>query len=171
MRGEGKFDGVFGIWYGKGPGVDRAGDALRHANHAGTSKHGGVIAIAGDDHTCESSTTAHQSEPALIDAMIPVLHPAGVQEILDYGLHGFAMSRYAGVWVGAEVRQGQLRIDLGGRWPGRPGDLPAAGRFRAAGRAASASVSPIRRWRGKSGCTGSRRTRRSPTPAPTGSTG
>ena len=98
--GEGKYDGVFGVWYGKGPGVDRTGDAFRHANHAGTSKHGGVIALMGDDHTCESSTSAHQSEFAFLDAMIPVLNPAGVQEILDYGLHGFALSRFAGVWVG-----------------------------------------------------------------------
>jgi len=100
MRGEGRFDGVFGLWYGKGPGVDRAGDALRHANLAGTSPLGGVVALMGDDHTCESSTTAHQSEFAFVDAMIPILNPAGVQEILDYGLLGYALSRYAGVWVG-----------------------------------------------------------------------
>ncbi len=100
LKGEGKHDGVFGMWYGKGPGVDRTGDAFRHANHAGTAKHGGVIALMGDDHTCESSTTAHQSEWSLIDYMIPVLNPAGVQEILDFGIHGFALSRYAGVWVG-----------------------------------------------------------------------
>ncbi len=99
LRGEGKYDGVFGIWYGKGPGVDRTGDVFRHANHAGTSRHGGVLALLGDDHTCESSTSAHQSEFAMVDAMIPVLNPAGVQEILDYGLLGFALSRYAGVWV------------------------------------------------------------------------
>ncbi len=100
LRGEGKYDGVFGMWYGKGPGVDRCGDVFRHANHAGTSRYGGVLALMGDDHTCESSTTAHQSEWAMIDAMIPVLNPAGVQEILDYGLIGFALSRYAGLWVG-----------------------------------------------------------------------
>ncbi|MEW5964138.1 MAG: indolepyruvate ferredoxin oxidoreductase family protein [Pseudomonadota bacterium] len=100
LRGEGKFDGVFAVWYGKGPGVDRSGDVLRHANHAGTSRHGGVVALMGDDHTCESSTSAHQSEFALVDAMIPILNPSGVQEILDYGLTGFALSRYAGVWVG-----------------------------------------------------------------------
>jgi indolepyruvate ferredoxin oxidoreductase len=100
LRGEGKYDGVFGIWYGKGPGVDRSGDVFRHANHAGTSKHGGVLALMGDDHTCESSTSAHQSEFAFVDAMIPVLNPAGVQEILDYGLLGIALSRFAGVWVG-----------------------------------------------------------------------
>ena len=100
LRGEGKYDGVFGIWYGKGPGVDRTGDVFRHANHAGTSKHGGVLALMGDDHTCESSTSAHQSEFAFVDYMIPVLNPAGVQEILDYGILGFALSRFAGVWVG-----------------------------------------------------------------------
>jgi indolepyruvate ferredoxin oxidoreductase len=100
LRGEGKYDGVFGVWYGKGPGLDRTGDVFRHANHAGTSKHGGVLALMGDDHTCESSTSAHQSEFAFVDYMIPVLNPAGVQEILDYGVLGFALSRYAGVWVG-----------------------------------------------------------------------
>src|SRR5262245_17128369 len=99
LRGEGKFDGVFGLWYGKGPGVDRTGDVFRHANFAGTSKHGGVLALMGDDHTAESSTTAHQSEYHFIDVMIPILHPAGVQEILDYGLYGWAMSRYCGSWV------------------------------------------------------------------------
>ena len=80
MRGEGKYDGVFGIWYGKGPGVDRSGDAFRHANLAGTSRHGGVVALMGDDHTCESSTTAHQSEFALVDAMMPILNPARSEE-------------------------------------------------------------------------------------------
>jgi indolepyruvate ferredoxin oxidoreductase len=100
MRGEGRYDGVFGIWYGKGPGVDRAGDALKHANLAGTSPWGGVVALMGDDHTCESSTTAHQSEYAFVDAQIPILSPAGVQEVIDYGLIGFALSRFAGVWVG-----------------------------------------------------------------------
>ncbi len=99
LRGEGKFDGVFGLWYGKGPGVDRTGDVFRHANFAGTSKHGGVLALMGDDHTAESSTTAHQSEYHFIDVMIPILHPAGVQEIVDYGLYGWAMSRYCGTWV------------------------------------------------------------------------
>lgn len=100
LRGEGAYDGVFALWYGKGPGVDRSGDALRHANLAGTAPHGGVLALAGDDHTCESSTTCHQSEYALMDAMIPVLNPSTVREILDYGLHGWEMSRFAGVWCG-----------------------------------------------------------------------
>jgi indolepyruvate ferredoxin oxidoreductase len=99
LRGEGKFEGVFAIWYGKGPGVDRCGDVFRHANMAGTSKFGGVLALMGDDHTAESSTTAHQSEFHFVDQMIPILNPAGVQEILDYGLYGIAMSRFCGTWV------------------------------------------------------------------------
>jgi indolepyruvate ferredoxin oxidoreductase len=99
MRGEGKYDGVFGVWYGKGPGVDRTGDVFRHANQAGTSPNGGVIALMGDDHTAESSTVAHQSEFAFVDVMSPILNPAGVQEILDYGLYGFALSRFCGAWV------------------------------------------------------------------------
>jgi indolepyruvate ferredoxin oxidoreductase len=99
LRGEGRFDGVFGMWYGKGPGVDRTGDVFRHANLAGTSKHGGVLALMGDDHTAESSTTAHQSEYHFIDVMVPILNPAGVQEVLDYGLYGWAMSRFTGTWV------------------------------------------------------------------------
>jgi indolepyruvate ferredoxin oxidoreductase len=100
LRGEGKYDGVFGIWYGKGPGVDRTGDVFRHANLAGTSRHGGVLALMGDDHTAESSTTAHQSEFHFVDVMMPILNPAGVQEIIDYGLYGWAMSRFTGAWVG-----------------------------------------------------------------------
>ena len=100
LRGEGKFDGVFGIWYGKGPGVDRAGDALKHVNLAGTSKNGGVLALMGDDHICESSTTSHQSEFAMVDAMIPFFNPSGVQEILDYGLYGIHLSRQCGCWIG-----------------------------------------------------------------------
>src|ERR1043166_1219939 len=96
LRGEGKYDGVFGMWYGKGPGVDRTGDVFRPANFAGTSPHGGVLALMGDDHTAESSTTAHQSEYHFVDVMIPILNPAGVQEIIDYGLYGYAMSRFCG---------------------------------------------------------------------------
>jgi indolepyruvate ferredoxin oxidoreductase len=99
LFGEGKFDGVFGIWYGKGPGVDRTGDVFRHANLAGTSKNGGVLALMGDDHTAESSTTAHQTEFNFVDLNIPILNPAGVQEIVDYGLYGWAMSRYCGTWA------------------------------------------------------------------------
>ena len=94
-----KYDGVFSIWYGKGPGVDRCGDVFKHANMAGTAKHGGVLVLAGDDHAAKSSTTAHQSEHILNACGIPVLYPSSVQEYLDYGLHGFAMSRYTGLWV------------------------------------------------------------------------
>jgi len=97
--GDSTVDGVFSIWYAKGPGVDRSGDVLRHANFAGTSKTGGVLLLAGDDHTCKSSTTAHQTEYAFMDAMVPVLNPAGVQEFLDLGLHGIALSRYSGCYV------------------------------------------------------------------------
>ncbi|HZA66869.1 MAG TPA: indolepyruvate ferredoxin oxidoreductase family protein, partial [Geminicoccaceae bacterium] len=100
LHGEGRYDGVFGMWYGKGPGVDRTGDAFRHANLAGSAAHGGVLALMGDDHTCESSTTAHQSEFAMVDAMMPVVNPAGVAELLEFGLLGFALSRYSGCWVG-----------------------------------------------------------------------
>ena len=92
-------DGVFGIWYGKGPGVDRSVDVLRHANLAGTSRHGGVLAVAGDDHGAQSSTTAHQSEQVFEAAMMPILNPSTVQEYLDLGLLGFALSRYCGCWV------------------------------------------------------------------------
>lgn len=94
-----KYDGVFAMWYGKGPGVDRCGDVFKHANLAGTSKFGGVLVVAGDDHAAKSSTAAHQSEHILKACGIPVLYPSSVQEYLDYGLHGIAMSRYTGLWV------------------------------------------------------------------------
>ena len=94
-----QYDGVFGMWYGKGPGVDRCGDVFKHANMAGTAKNGGVLVLAGDDHAAKSSTTAHQSEHILKACGIPVLYPSSVQEYLDYGLHGWAMSRYTGLWV------------------------------------------------------------------------
>jgi len=103
LRGEGKFQGVFGLWYGKGPGVDRSGDVMRHANMAGTSALGGVLMAMGDDHTGESSTTLHQSDWAMMDAYMPIVSPAGVQEIMDYGLYGWALSRFAGVWVGLKT--------------------------------------------------------------------
>ena len=93
------YDGVFSIWYGKGPGVDRSGDVFKHGNAAGSSRHGGVLVLAGDDHACKSSTIPQQSEFALIDAGIPVLNPADIQDVLDFGLIGWAMSRYSGCWV------------------------------------------------------------------------
>jgi len=95
-----KVDGVFSMWYGKGPGVDRCGDVFKHANYAGTSRHGGVLVLAGDDHAAKSSTIPHQSDHAFSAALMPVLYPSSVQEILDLGLHGWAMSRYSGCWVG-----------------------------------------------------------------------
>ena len=99
LLGEGKHDGVFAVWYGKGPGVDRSGDVFRHANMAGSSKHGGVLALMGDDHVAESSTVAHATEFLFVDTMIPILNPAGVQELIDYGLYGYALSRFAGTWT------------------------------------------------------------------------
>jgi indolepyruvate ferredoxin oxidoreductase len=98
-----KFDGIFSMWYGKGPGVDRSGDVFRHGNHAGTSKHGGVLLIAGDDPSARSSAVAHQSEHIFSACGIPVLAPANLQEYLDYGLHGWAMSRYSGCWVALKL--------------------------------------------------------------------
>ena len=92
-------DGVFAMWYGKGPGVDRCGDVFRHANAAGSSKHGGVLAIAGDDHAAKSSTFPHQTDHFFKSMMMPVLAPGGVQEYIDYGVHGWALSRYSGCWV------------------------------------------------------------------------
>jgi len=94
-----KYDGVFGMWYGKGPGVDRSMDVIKHANAAGTSKFGGVLAIAGDDHACKSSTLPHQSEHMFIGASVPVLNPSNVQEVLDLGIYGWELSRYSGCWV------------------------------------------------------------------------
>lgn len=135
-----RFDGVFGLWYGKAPGVDRTGDVFKHANFAGVARHGGVLAIAGDDHACKSSTLPSQSEFAFQDAEMPVLSPASVQDVLDMGLFGLAMSRYSGAWVGmialadtmdsgAVIDIGLDRLDI--RDPGpaldvhiRPGDKP-----------------------------------------------
>ena len=103
--GTNKFDGVFGIWYGKGPGVDRTSDVFKHANMAGTTPWGGVIAVAGDDHVAKSSTAAHQSDHIFKACGLPVFFPASVQEILDLGLHAFALSRYSGVWAGMKTIQ------------------------------------------------------------------
>jgi indolepyruvate ferredoxin oxidoreductase len=110
LRGEGRFDGVFGLWYGKGPGVDRCGDVFRHANMAGTSARGGVIAVMGDDHTGESSTTLHHSEFAMVDALMPILSPAGVQEVLDYAILGWALSRFSGCWVGLKAVKDTIEV-------------------------------------------------------------
>ncbi len=144
LWGTGKYDGVFGMWYGKGPGVDRSGDVFKHANSAGTSALGGVLALVGDDHGAKSSSVAYQSEHALIAAGMPVLYPSTVQEYIDYGLHAWAMSRYSGLWVGMKCvtdvveSSGSAEIDsdritvvtptdfdlpdggLGIRWPDAP---------------------------------------------------
>lgn len=103
--GSNKFDGVFGIWYGKGPGVDRCSDVFKHANMAGTTPWGGVIAVAGDDHVAKSSTAAHQSDHIFKACGLPLFFPATVQEILDLGIHALAMSRFAGVWAGMKTIQ------------------------------------------------------------------
>jgi len=111
-------DGVMGMWYGKGPGVDRCGDVFKHANSFGTSKHGGVLAIAGDDHLAKSSTVAHQSDHAFMAAIMPVLFPSSVQEFTELGLLGIAMSRYSGAWVGYKVISDTIEttgvVDLAG---------------------------------------------------------
>jgi indolepyruvate ferredoxin oxidoreductase len=112
-----KFDGVLGVWYGKAPGVDRAGDALRHAAYAGTSSTGGVLALTGDDPACKSSTLPSSSEWTLADLHMPILHPGNVQEILDLALHGVALSRTSGLWCAVKVvtavADGSSNIDVG----------------------------------------------------------
>ena len=130
-----KYDGVFAMWYGKGPGVDRCGDVFKHANAAGSAKHGGVLLVAGDDHACKSSTLPHQSEHAFDAAMIPVLYPTGVREILELGLHGFAMSRHSGCYVAlktvSETVDSTASIDLDTAFPEivlpEDGPVPAGG--------------------------------------------
>jgi indolepyruvate ferredoxin oxidoreductase len=103
--GSNQFDGVFGIWYGKGPGVDRCSDVFKHANMAGTTPWGGVLAIAGDDHVAKSSTAAHQSDHIFKACGLPVFFPSSVQEVLDLGIHAIALSRFAGVWSGMKTIQ------------------------------------------------------------------
>ncbi|MGI9236731.1 MAG: indolepyruvate ferredoxin oxidoreductase family protein [Woeseiaceae bacterium] len=109
-------DGVFGIWYGKGPGVDRAGDALKHGNAYGSSPNGGVLVVAGDDHGCISSSMPHQSDVAFLTFMMPHLNPASVAEYLEFGLYGIALSRYSGMWVGfkaiSETVESAMSIEL-----------------------------------------------------------
>ena len=138
------YDGVFSMWYGKGPGVDRSMDVIKHANMFGTAKYGGVLAIAGDDHACKSSTVPQQSEHMFIGASVPVLNPADVQDVLDFGIIGWALSRYSGCWVGlkaitenmdsaisADINPNRVTIDLptdfelpegglNGQWPATP---------------------------------------------------
>lgn len=144
LAGNALYDGVFGMWYGKGPGVDRSMDVFKHANAFGTSRHGGVLAVAGDDHACKSSTLPHQTEHNFIAASMPVLSPANVQEVLDLGIYGWELSRYSGCWVAlkaitenmdsaisAEIDPARIQITIpegfelpaGGvhaRWPDKP---------------------------------------------------
>ncbi|RLQ21991.1 indolepyruvate ferredoxin oxidoreductase family protein [Seongchinamella sediminis] len=139
-----RYDGVFGMWYGKGPGVDRSMDVIKHANAFGTSRYGGVLAVAGDDHACKSSTLPHQSEHMFMGASVPVLAPANVQEVLDLGVYGWELSRYSGCWVAlkaitenmdsaisADIDPGRIEIvipedfelppgGVHGRWPDKP---------------------------------------------------
>ena len=138
-----KFDGVFGIWYGKGPGVDRCCDVFKHANMAGTGTHGGVIAVAGDDHVAKSSTAAHQSDHIFKACGLPVFFPSNVQDILDMGLHAFAMSRFSGVWAGMktiqEVVESSASVSVD---PDRVRHRAAGGLRHAAGRAAHPLARP-----------------------------
>ncbi len=115
---------MFALWYGKGPGVDRTGDVFRHANLAGSSRHGGVLALMGDDHTAESSTNAHQTEFDFVDTLMPILNPAGVQEIIDYGLHGYALSRFAGTWTAMKCVKDNIEATGVGLCRARPARHP-----------------------------------------------
>src|SRR6476620_6668708 len=99
-QAEREFDGVFGLRYGKGPGVDRSGDALKHGNAYGSSPHGGVLVVAGDDHGCVSSSMPHQSDQAMIAWSMPVVNPSNIADMLEFGLYGWALSRFSGAWIG-----------------------------------------------------------------------
>ena len=161
-------DGVFGLWYGKGPGVDRSGDAIKHGNMYGSSPRGGVLMMAGDDHGCVSSTISHQSEYGFIGASLPVLNPATIQELISFGLFGFALSRFSGLWVGmksiAELIEAGASVDLAPlpaftrppladtadglhiRWPDSPGlHLEERMEAKLAAAAAFAAANPVDR--------------------------
>jgi indolepyruvate ferredoxin oxidoreductase len=125
--GEGTVDGVFGMWYGKGPGVDRSGDVLKHANAYGSSPRGGVLAVAGDDHGCVSSSMPHQSDLAMIAWSMPVLNPAGIRDYLEFGLYGYALSRFSGAWVGFKAISESVESSATVRLPSlERGFLPVA---------------------------------------------
>ncbi len=136
-QAQARYDGVFAIWYGKGPGVDRSADAIKHANHGGSSAWGGVLAIGGDDHGCKSSTIPNFSDPVFIACGMPLLYPADTQELLDFGLHGLAMSRFSGCWVGmkvvTDVVEGSGSVRVGPLLPAivlpPPGLLPPGGLY------------------------------------------
>jgi len=160
-------DGVFGIWYGKGPGVDRAGDGLKHGNAYGSSPHGGVLVVAGDDHGCVSSSMSHQSDVAFLTWLMPNLNPASVAEYLQFGLYGIALSRFSGMWVGfkaiSETVESAMSIELGPypefiipenftpppdglhiRWPDYPGpQIEERLEFKKAATLAFAEANPI----------------------------
>ncbi len=161
-------DGVFGIWYGKGPGVDRAGDALKHGNAYGSSPRGGVLVVAGDDHGCVSSSMPHQSDVAFLTFMMPHLNPANVAEYLEFGLYGIALSRFSGMWVGfkaiSETVESGMSLELppypqfvipefeappGGlhyRWPDLPGmQIEERLEYKKAATLAFAGANPIDR--------------------------
>ena len=133
-------DGVFGIWYGKGPGVDRAGDALKHGNAYGSSPHGGVLVVAGDDHGCVSSSMPHQSDVAFLTFMMPHLNPASVAEYLEFGLYGIALSRFSGMWVGFKAISETVESAMSMRAasPTRSSRLPT--RFHATGNGSALSL-------------------------------
>ena len=162
-------DGVFGIWYGKGPGVDRAGDSLKHGNAYGSSPHGGVLVVAGDDHGCVSSSMSHQSDVAFLSWLMPNLNPANVSEYLQFGLYGLALSRFSGMWVGfkaiSETVESAMSVELppypnfiippdfeappGGlhiRWPDYPGpQIEERLEYKKAATLAFAKANPIDR--------------------------
>jgi len=112
--GDATVDGVFGMWYGKGPGLDRSMDAIRHGHIAGSAKHGGVLVVVGDDHALTSTDAPAAHEYAFVEMMMPLLYPAGVQDIIDYGLFGYALSRYSGCWTGFKVLHATRRLSNAG---------------------------------------------------------
>ena len=161
-------DGVFAMWYGKGPGVDRAGDALKHGNAYGSSPHGGVLVVAGDDHGCVSSSMPHQSDVAFMAWFMPTLNPASVGEYLAFGEYGYALSRFSGMWVGfkaiSETVESAQSVEL------LPGPPLRHARFRdAAGRACTTAGRTCRGRRSRSGWK-PRSTPSGPSPPPTRST-
>ena len=116
LVGDTDYDGVFALWYGKGPGVDRCGDVFKHMNFSGTSQNGGVLLVAGDDHGCVSSSMPHQSDVAFMSWFMPTLHPASVSEYLEFGEYGYALSRFSGMWVGfkaiSEIVESGASVEL-----------------------------------------------------------